>query len=107
MYEFRESFEREVRAPAFVARIKQGVVPTSGTAAKVAIANAREADEQIQWHKYNADVKKRKLEDDARMARWQGAVAKTMARNKSRGERAQAGFSLLSGLAGDYMANYG
>ena len=61
LYEFRESFEREVRAPAFVARIKQGVVPTSGTAAKVAIANAKEADEQIQWHKYNADVKKRKL----------------------------------------------
>jgi len=106
LYEFRESFDREVRAPGFVARIKQGVVPTSGTAARVAIANAREADEQIQWHKYNADVKKRHLEDQASMTRWKGALVKTMARQKSRAERRGAGMSLLTAIGGDYMANY-
>ena len=107
LYQFRKSFDREVRAPGFVKRIKQGVVPTSGTAVKVAIDNAREADEQIQWHRYNAGVKKRHLEDQASMSRWKGDLVRTMARNKSRSERRGAGLSLLTAVGGDFMANYG
>ena len=46
---FQKNYERQVRAPAFVARIKQGVDAGTGTPARVALASAREADEEIAW----------------------------------------------------------
>ena len=75
---------------------KSGVVQGSGTAYRIAMANAREAELQKNIIEYNAKVAANKKMEEANFARISGQLAKQQARLTQIGTIASVGTSLLT-----------
>ena len=92
---------RKIEGTTRVALAKSGVVAGSGTAYKIAAANAREAELQKQIIRYNSKVNQARKIESANFARIQGNIARQSARLAQIGTLASTGTSLLR------MSNFG
>jgi hypothetical protein len=92
---------RKIEGQTQVALAKSGVVAGSGTAYKIAAANAREAELQRQIISYNSKVAQSRKIESANFARIQGNIARQSARLAQIGTLASTGTSLLG------MSNFG
>ena len=92
---------RNIEGRTRVALAKSGVVAGSGTAYKIAAANAREAELQRQIIRYNSKVAQSRKIESANFARIQGNIARQSARLAQIGTLASTGTSLLR------MSNFG
>ena len=92
---------RKIEGETEVALAKSGVVAGSGTAYKIAAANAREAELQKQIIRYNSKVNQARKIESANFARIQGNIARQQARLAQIGTIASTGTSLLG------MSNFG
>jgi len=75
---------------------KSGVVQGSGTAYRIAMANAREAELQKKIIEYNSKVAANKKMEEANFARISGQLARQQARLAQIGTIASVGTSLLT-----------
>ena len=75
---------------------KSGVVQGSGTAYRIAMANAREAELQKKIIEYNSKVAANKKMEEANFARISGQLARQQARLSQIGTIASVGTSLLT-----------
>jgi|TARA_R110000851_G_scaffold19184_3_gene59354 hypothetical protein len=75
-----------------------GFVAEGGTPLKVALANAKEADEEIAIMKYNSAVGVQELEQSAVQNKMQGNLNRLYGRNAMAAANINAGTSLLSGF---------
>ena len=87
---------RKIEGETEVALAKSGVVAGSGTAYKIAAANAREAELQKEIIKYNSKVAQSRKIESANFARIQGNIARQSARLAQIGTLASTGTSLLA-----------
>jgi hypothetical protein len=87
---------RKIEGETEVALAKSGVVAGSGTAYKIAAANAREAELQKEIIKYNSKVAQSRKIESANFARIQGNIARQSARLAQIGTLASTGTSLLT-----------
>ena len=87
---------RKIEGDTEVALAKSGVVAGSGTAYKIAAANAREAELQKEIIKYNSKVAQSRKIESANFARIQGNIARQSARLAQIGTLASTGTSLLT-----------
>ena len=87
---------RKIEGETEVALAKSGVVAGSGTAYKIAAANAREAELQKEIIKYNSKVAQSRKIESANFARIQGNIARHSARLAQIGTLASTGTSLLT-----------
>jgi hypothetical protein len=87
---------RKIEGQTQVALAKSGVVAGSGTAYKIAAANAREAELQRQIISYNSKVAQSRKIESANFARIQGNIARQQARLAQLQTISQTGTSLLS-----------
>ena len=92
---------RKIEGQTQVALAKSGVVAGSGTAYKIAAANAREAELQRQIISYNSKVAQSRKIESANFARIEGNIARQSARLAQIGTLASTGTSLLG------MSNFG
>ena len=92
---------KKIEGASRVAFAKSGVVAGSGTAYKIAVANAREAELQRQIIRYNSKVEQSRKIESANFSRIQGNIARQQARLAQIGTIASTGTSLLS------MSNFG
>jgi len=92
---------RKLEGETKVAFAKSGVVAGSGTAYKIAAANAREAVLQREIITYNSKVAQSRKIEQANFARIQGNIARQSARLAQIGTIASTGTSLLG------MSNFG
>ena len=92
---------RKLEGETKVAFAKSGVVAGSGTAYKIATANAREAALQREIITYNSKVAQSRKIEEANFARIQGNIARQQARLAQIGTLASTGTSLLG------MSNFG
>ena len=92
---------KKIEGTTRVALAKSGVVAGSGTAYKIAAANAREAELQRQIIRYNSKVAQSRKIESANFARIQGNIARQSARLAQIGTLASTGTSLLG------MSNFG
>ena len=92
---------RKLEGETKVALAKSGVVAGSGTAYKIAAANAREAVLQREIITYNSKVAQSRKIEQANFARIQGNIARQSARLAQIGTIASTGTSLLG------MSNFG
>tara|TARA_R110002020_G_scaffold71209_1_gene184176 strand:- start:2447 stop:2929 length:483 start_codon:yes stop_codon:yes gene_type:complete len=76
-----------------------GWIADSGTALKVAMANANEADEEIATQRYNAQVGKQQKTESALEQRMQANLNNMYASSARKAGFFKAGSSLLSGAA--------
>ena len=86
---------RRVEGETKVAFAKSGVVQGSGTAYKIAAANAREAELQKQIIRYNSKVNQARKIESANFARISGNIARQQAKLAQIGTLASTGTSLL------------
>ncbi len=91
---FDKNFRR-VEGETQVALAKSGVVQGSGTAYKIAAANAREAELQRNIMRYNSKVNQARKIESANFARIQGNIAKQQARLAQIGTIASTTTSIL------------
>jgi hypothetical protein len=94
---FREDFSDFARSQE-VARTKQGVYAYSGTPLQVAMASAREADDELARRAYNAAQGRRDTEDRAAGFRANAVNIRIGGRARRTAGYIQAGTSLLRGL---------
>jgi len=92
---------RKLEGETKVALAKSGVVAGSGTAYKIAAANAREAALQREIITYNSKVAQSRKIEQANFSRIQGNIARQSARLAQIGTLASTGTSLLG------MSNFG
>ena len=92
---------RKLEGETKVAFAKSGVVAGSGTAYKIAAANAREAVLQREIITYNSKVAQSRKIEQANFSRIQGNIARQQARLAQIGTIASTGTSLLG------MSNFG
>ena len=92
---------RNIEGKTRVSLAKSGVVAGSGTAYKIAAANAREAELQRQIIRYNSKVAQSRKIESANFARIEGNIARQSARLAQIGTLASTGTSLLR------MSNFG
>ena len=92
---------RKLEGETQVALAKSGVVAGSGTAYKIAAANAREAVLQKEIITYNSKVAQSRKIEQANFARIQGNIARQSAKLAQIGTLASTGTSLLG------MSNFG
>ena len=92
---------RKLEGETKVALAKSGVVAGSGTAYKIAAANAREAALQREIITYNSKVAQSRKIEQANFSRIQGNIARQQARLAQIGTIASTGTSLLG------MSNFG
>ena len=92
---------RKLEGETKVALAKSGVVAGSGTAYKIAAANAREAVLQREIITYNSKVAQSRKIEQANFSRIQGNIARQQARLAQIGTIASTGTSLLG------MSNFG
>ncbi len=92
---------RKLEGETKVALAKSGVVAGSGTAYKIAAANAREAVLQREIITYNSKMAQSRKIEQANFARIQGNIARQQARLAQIGTIASTGTSLLR------MSNFG
>ena len=86
---------RRVEGETKVALAKSGVVQGSGTAYKIAAANAREAELQRNIMRYNSKVAQSRKIEEANFARVQGNIVRQQARLAQLGTVSSTGTSLL------------
>ena len=86
---------RRVEGKTKVALAKSGVVQGSGTAYKIAAANAREAELQRNIMRYNSKVNQARKIESANFARIEGNIARQQARLAQIGTIASTGTSIL------------
>ena len=86
---------RKLEGETKVALAKSGVVAGSGTAYKIAAANAREAALQREIITYNSKVAQSRKIEQANFSRIQGNIARQQARLAQIGTLASTGTSLL------------
>jgi hypothetical protein len=96
--DFREDYSDFARSQE-VARTKQGVYAYSGTALEVAMASAREADDELARRAYNAAQGRRDTEDRAAGFRANAINIRIGGRARQTAGYIQAGTSLLQGAA--------
>ncbi len=92
---------RKIEGQTQVALAKSGVVAGSGTAYKIAAANAREAELQRQIISYNSKVAQSRKIESANFARIQGNIARQQAKLAQLGTIAKTTTSILG------MSNFG
>ena len=92
---------RKLEGETKVALAKSGVVAGSGTAYKIAAANAREAVLQREIITYNSKVAQSRKIEQANFSRIQGNIARQQAKLAQIGTIASTGTSLLG------MSNFG
>ena len=92
---------RKVEGETKVALAKSGVVQGSGTAYKIAAANAREAELQRNIMRYNSKVAQSRKIESANFARIQGNIARQQAKLAQLGTIARTTTSILG------MSNFG
>ena len=93
--QFDKNF-RKVQGQTKVALAKSGVVQGSGTAYRIQMANAMEAELQKQLIAYNAKVQADKKLEEAKFAIIQGNIAKQQARLEQIKTLSSVGTSLLT-----------
>ena len=93
--QFDKNF-RKVQGQTKVALAKSGVVSGSGTAYRIQMANAMEAELQKQLIAYNAKVQADKKLEEAKFAIIQGNIAKQQARLEQIKTLSSVGTSLLT-----------
>ena len=93
---FRRQFD-DLNAATQQAFRYNGWIASSGTALKVAMANAAEADEEIAASRYNAKVGKQQKEESALQQRMQANLNQMCASAARTAGFMKAGSSLLSG----------
>ena len=93
--QFEKNF-RKVEGQTKVALAKSGVVSGSGTAYRIQMANAMEAELQKQLIAYNAKVQADKKLEEAKFAIIQGNIAKQQARLEQIKTLSSVGTSLLT-----------
>ena len=93
---FRRQFD-DLNAATQQAFRYNGWIASSGTALKVAMANAAEADEEIAASRYNAKVGKQQKEESALQQRMQANLNQMYASAARTAGFMKAGSSLLSG----------
>ena len=86
---------RKLEGETKVALAKSGVVAGSGTAYKIAAANAREAELQRQIIRYNSKVNQARKIESANFARIEGNIARQQARLAQIGTIASTTTSIL------------
>ena len=86
---------RQLEGTAVVSLAKSGVVVGSGTGARIAMANAMEAQMQKNVMQYNADIGTAKKMEEANFSRIAGKMARQQARLAQIGTIAQTTSSLL------------
>ena len=86
---------KKIEGTTRVALAKSGVVEGSGTAYKIAAANAREAELQRQIIRYNSKVNRARKIESANFARIEGNIAKQQARLAQIGTIASTTTSIL------------
>jgi len=92
---------RKVEGETKVALAKSGVVQGSGTAYKIAAANAREAELQRNIMRYNSKVAQSRKIESANFARIQGNISRQQAKLAQLGTIARTTTSILG------MSNFG
>ena len=92
---------RRVEGETKVSLAKSGVVQGSGTAYKIAAANAREAELQKQIIRYNSKVQQARKIESANFARIQGNISRQQAKLAQIGTVARTTTSILG------MSNFG
>ena len=92
---------RRVEGETKVALAKSGVVQGSGTAYKIAAANAREAELQRNIMRYNSKVAQSRKIESANFARIQGNISRQQAKLAQLGTIARTTTSILG------MSNFG
>jgi hypothetical protein len=95
---FRQEFDN-LQASVSQANRSNGWLADSGTPAKVALANAAEADEEIATRRYNAKIGARELKESAVNQRLQGTLNRMYGSAVQRAGYMKAGSSLLSGIS--------
>ena len=93
---FRNDFD-DVQDATSQAFRYNGWMADTGTPLKVALANATEADDQVNVMRYNAKVGKQELNEQGVQQRMQGELNRMYGRNAARAGRFKAMGSLLSG----------
>ena len=76
-----------------------GWLADSGTPLKIALANAQEADNEINIKRYNASVGKQELEEQGVQSRMQGTLNRMYGREARRAGTAKSNQALLSGIS--------
>ena len=95
---FRKNFDR-LQGAASQAFRYNGWVASGGTPLQVLLANASEADEEIASTRYNAEVGKQQLQEEALNTRLQGRLQRMYGQAARRAGYIQAATSLLQGAA--------
>ena len=98
---FRKNFDR-LQGAASQAFRYNGWVASGGTPLQVLLANASEADEEIALTRYNAEVGKQQLQEEALNMRLQGRLQRMYGQAARRAGYMQAATSLLQGAAQGY-----
>ena len=76
-----------------------GFVAESGTPLKVALASAKEADEEIAIRRYNAEIGEQRLKESALQNKMQADLSRLYGRQARAAGNIKAGTSLLSGFS--------
>jgi hypothetical protein len=95
---FQQDFDR-LQASTMQAFRYNGFVATGGTPLKVAMENARQADEEIAMRRYNAAIGQQQILESATEARMQADLNRLYGRQARQASYYQAAGSLLSGAS--------
>ena len=95
---FREKISA-LQGTARVAVSKSGPMSGTGTALRILMENAQEADEDLARAFYNAEMEERSLDEKATQMRLQGQLYAYEGRAQQRASMFSAGGSLLAGLS--------
>jgi len=98
---FRKNFDR-LQGAASQAFRYNGWVASGGTPLQILLANASEADEEIALTRYNAEVGKQQLQEEALNMRLQGRLQRMYGQAARRAGYMRAATSLLQGAAQGY-----
>jgi len=95
---FQQDFNR-LQAATMQAFRYNGFVATGGTPLKVAMENARQADEEIAMRRYNAAIGEQQALESATESRMQADLNRLYGRQARTASYYQAGSTLLSGAS--------
>jgi hypothetical protein len=96
--DFAKSFDR-LQASTQQAFRYNGFVATGGTPLRVAMENARQADEEIAMRRYNAAIGQQQALESASQSRMQADLNRLYGRQARQASYYQAGSTLLSGAS--------
>jgi len=95
---FQNQYE-ELSQQTNMANSYNGWLADSGTPLKIALANAQEADEEVNIKRYNAQVGKQQLEEQGLQQTMQGNLNRMYGRAARQAGNYKAAQSLLSGIS--------